>query len=306
MDQLRRQSGRNSPAIIGTVTDEELLEEDCELDGSDERELFLRKDYIQVLDKTQRPNSQASDDRSSRNHLNSVDMEIIDMTTNETKFEPLTVEEPGNIAITTRSVMYQSPSFHRFAGELGPSSSSSIVTSSIMITVIICVTFLPIIIPFPYTSMQNTVINADGNHRISNETIKHADVRCKCICRIPLDPSKAAKGPKATNKTDKPTAQRSLYVGSSAPQQCNCRNIVRPHLNLTLINLEQFCSGCECRFQSRNLSTIKRNVVFFIAVLTNLCLYMLIQYIIKFMRLNRRAMPRRLRWLVHQQTNESI
>lgn len=96
------------------------------------------------------------------------------------------------------------------------------------------------------------------------------------------------------------SSQRRLYVGKTPSSQCNCNNIVHPHLNNLNISLKDFCSRCECRFQSRNTATIRRNVIFFIIILIGLGLYMFVQYILKYLHITRRHLPRRMRWLSHQ------
>lgn len=251
------------------------------------------------------------------------------------KIEPLIIDEPGNIAHSTRSVMYQSPNFQRFASDLGPSSSKSIVVSLIMIVVIICITILPIVIhPQSSSTLSNSIEikyqqqiskNHNNSNNIDVQQAEHSDARCKCICQIPppipVDTKNSSKSQSnstntthddsgknnstSTTKKPKSSAQRSLYVGRSLPNHCNCRNIVGPHLQEMDNHLQsEFCSLCECRYQNRNLNTIKRNVTFFMTILFSMSLYMLAQYILKYFRITRRNLPPRLRWLVYQ-LNES-
>lgn len=83
----------------------------------------------------------------------------------------------------------------------------------------------------------------------------HGDVRCKCVC-----PG---------------TAPRTLYVANVAPTQCDPINVVEPNLpqNLTK-NSKELLTRCECKYQSRNTSTIKRFVILTIVVVTSLSIYM--------------------------------
>lgn len=312
MDSQYDPGSQASSALITIDNEGDWADDEIEIE-SDERELFLYQESVKsnitnsLPYRTQSPTSQMDKSCSSKDQPNSDGVESEAnhcFESGRNKFESLILTEPGNIPISSKTVMYQSPNFHRFAGDLGPTSPNSILISLIMIIVILCVTILPVIFPhqtFPDNNSDDYVIrpNSKGLDKHTNE---HADKRCKCICRIPLDSSKAAQN--SSNRSDGPNAQRSLYVGSSLPKQCNCRNIVRPHLNLSLVNFLDYCAHCECRYQSRNLTTIKRNVIFFMIVLIGLSLYMFVQYLLKYLRITRRSLSPRLRWLVYQ-LNES-
>lgn len=298
---------RNQPrdSSSGSLLQRDSDDEDVEYDCSDEHDLFLHEDYVKPANnfllpyRAISPASQVSNHSFSRNQRDSSDVEITESSEEQAKFEPLVLVEPGNIAISSRSVVYQSPNYNRFAGELGPSSGSGILVSLILIVVILCVTLLPVIVPhlspllIHNKNAKENVIRPSHSH----DSLELPDARCKCICSIPLVTSEIASN---STKLKLPTAKRSLYVGSSQPEQCNCANIVRPHLNLTLVNLKQFCVRCECRYQSRNLSTIKRNVIFFLTVLISLTSYMFVQYLLKYLRITRRSLPSYMQWLVYQ------
>lgn len=92
---------------------------------------------------------------------------------------------------------------------------------------------------------------------------EHGDVRCKCVC-----PS-----PQIFGNNSSPT-QRRLYVGNTTPDQCDCYKVVAPHLSRDIV-LKDFCARCECKYQSRNTTTIRWFVVFTILVVASLSLYML-------------------------------
>lgn len=96
----------------------------------------------------------------------------------------------------------------------------------------------------------------------NSEFTSHGNVRCKCICPSP-----------PTQSTFQ-NPQRRLYVGNTTPDQCNCYNVVQPHLKD--IQLKDFCAKCECKYQSRNKSTIKWFVVFALILVTALSLYMIV------------------------------
>lgn len=312
-------------------------DEEIEFDIHDgERQNFLDNDNLLTRSPFRSSQLQTRNDRTSKaaqgefgsTNLLTTPQESIHVRyegdNNFIKLEPLIIDEPGNIAHSTRSVMYQSPNFQRFASDLGPSSSKSILVSLIMIVVIICITILPIIVHPQSSSSLSNSIEIDYKHQTSNNDsninihqAEHSDARCKCICQIPPPIPNTGRSDKtapsnSTNsnhgqsrnsatKTSKPIAQRSLYVGRSLPNHCNCKNIVVPHLqDLDSHLTSEFCSLCECRYQNRNLNTIKRNVIFFITLLFSMSLYMLAQYLLKYFRITRRNLPPRLRWLVYQ------
>lgn len=164
----------------------------------------------------------------------------------------------------------------------------------------------------PATNSTTNNHNKNNNH--GNSTIstgnkivevanKEGDKSNTITSKTKLEHHNHDKVTNVTTKTQQVNhMMRRLYVGNTTPTQCNCNNIVQPHLKDDRISLKEFCGHCECRYQSRNTTTIRRNVIFFIAVLTGLTLYMLIQYFLKYFRITRRSLPKHLKWLSHQVT----
>lgn len=190
-----------------------------------------------------------------------------------------------------------------------PISPYSVLVSFIIIFVILAVTIVPKIIPksqlFDEDFVDDDLSDSSTTSKIAQLSYQsvHLDVRCKCICPPLLTQPKSDNSTTTTNNSD----NRRLYIGNTSPDQCNCINIVQPHFKeeeSSKLSLKEFCARCECRYQSRNTATIKRNIVFFIAVLIGLSLYLMAQYILKHLRLTRRSLPPNLRWLSHQM-NES-
>lgn len=121
-----------------------------------------------------------------------------------------------------------------------------------------------------------TTNNHDANHDIDklhpitklDEPPKiHGDARCKCVCpSLQISPNDSS-----------PTQRRVLYLGNTSPDQCNCYKVVQPQLyNHPNVTLKDFCARCECKYQSRNTTTIRWFVVFTIVVVTTLSLYMVV------------------------------
>lgn len=290
-------SNRLDADDIGWDDDEEI-----ELE-SEEHDLFLRHSYTKPSNNdilpflntspSEQPNlRQSTMSRSFQNtgsgSATTSDLAgIVNANGTSDKVESFHVRDGRN---SPPSVVYQMPNYDQFAGNLAPSSPTSIVVSMIIIIVILSVTIVPKVFPQITNDPSDQVIN--GNHNSQPPAKEHADVRCKCIC----PPSQQTSHDNSTNNQ----SQRRLYVGNTTPNQCNCNNIVQPHYNDTKIPLKEFCVLCECRYQSRNTSTIRRNVIFYIAVLIGLALYMFIQYLLKYLRITRRSIPRQLRWLSHQ------
>jgi len=109
-----------------------------------------------------------------------------------------------------------------------------------------------------------TLGDLEPKTKFSKEPPQHGNVRCKCVC-----PS-----PQVVANSSSPT-QRRLYVGNTTPDQCNCYKVVQPHLS-PLVGLKDFCARCECKYQSRNTTTIRWFVIFTIFVVTSLSLYMVV------------------------------
>lgn len=309
MDNYENQS--NQP--FSTTLDNDDIDwgdtEDIELE-SEEHDLFLQEDYIKPSNKDILPfrvssptsqrngfNDKMTKSRSQKHNQNNI-QHCSTSTENDqqTKIELFQVDDSGRDSPISSSVVYQLPNYQQFAGNLAPSSPTSVLMSFIIIIVILFVTIVPIIIFPPGSSVEDSstnVINSDSS--FTETQIEHADARCKCIC----PPHSQSIN---DDKLPEPTKKRRLYVGNTSPDQCNCNNIVQPHLLDTKIPLKDFCSKCECRYQSRNTTTIRRNVIFFIVILLGLGFYMFLQYLLKYLRITRRNLPRKLKWLSHQLT----
>lgn len=93
----------------------------------------------------------------------------------------------------------------------------------------------------------------------------HGNVRCKCVC-----PSMQSFNHSSNS------SQRRLYVGNTTPDQCNCYNVVQPHLKIDGPTLKDFCARCECKYQSRNTATIRWFVVITVVAVSSLSLYMIV------------------------------
>ena len=284
--------------------------EEIEL-GSEEHDLFLSEQYAKTSCDDILPfksNSPSASQRNKQNHLQTGRYQS--STMNPSKYDSSSTiamnkivvadtsfEEPSNgraPPAPSPSIVYQLPNYDRFAGNLSPSSPTSIWISLIIVFVILSVTIAPKILfqtsntydPFDDITDDDLVMeNSNTTQELAPSPAVHADVRCKCIC----PPFPQAQHDNIT--------KRRLYVGNTSPDQCNCVNIVQPHFPTLTKNL---CVRCECKYQSRNTTTIKRNVVFFIVVLTGLSAYMMIQYLLKYFRITRRSLPRHLRWLSYQ------
>lgn len=298
---------RSSSATIDIDVDDWGDTEEIELE-SEEHDLFLQKDYVKSTNKdipsfkATSPTSHANgiNGRLSRNRSHSQVPKANDNNDaiEQSNIELFEMENTKDDLITAPPVVYQVPNYQQYAGDLAPSSPTSVLVSFIIIVVILFVTIVPIILPQSPTTIdkyqEDDVIKSNGYFATSQ--IEHADARCKCICP-PLP--QTHKNEKEKKSNPMPTGRR-LYVGNTSPNQCNCNNIVQPHLIDNKFLIKEFCSRCECRYQSRNTTTIRRNVVFFIVILIGLGFYMFVQYILKYFRITRRNLPRQLRWLSHQ------
>ncbi|KAK6170701.1 hypothetical protein SNE40_019025 [Patella caerulea] len=83
------------------------------------------------------------------------------------------------------------------------------------------------------------------------------DLRCKCVC------------PRVTDKNSTKPNQAIYISDNFDPSLCTCDNVVRPQ------NPQELCPRCECKYESRNTSTIKVVVIFIICVVSLLFVYML-------------------------------
>merc|ERR1711872_100382 len=91
---------------------------------------------------------------------------------------------------------------------------------------------------------------------------QYEDKRCICICP---DPS-VVNGTKSN---------RIVYKESVPPTKCNCEHVVLPKIAEDIPGREQeFCPRCECRYESRNSTTIKVVVILIIWIISLLVVYM--------------------------------
>ena len=71
------------------------------------------------------------------------------------------------------------------------------------------------------------------------------DVRCICIC-----PDTAV-----VNGTQ---SHRQSYIDNVPPNKCDCVNVILPQVSDDIkIKEKEFCPLCECKYESRNTTTIK-------------------------------------------------
>lgn len=102
---------------------------------------------------------------------------------------------------------------------------------------------------------------------------QYNDVRCKCICPSP-DVVKNVNGTAAKAATD-PKPERSVYIGNVHPHECNCDGLVLPQLTSDVQGkAKEFCPRCECKYESRNTTTIRWVVTLVIGVIVCLVIYM--------------------------------
>ncbi|XP_037070530.1 uncharacterized protein CG1161-like [Pollicipes pollicipes] len=89
----------------------------------------------------------------------------------------------------------------------------------------------------------------------------YEDVRCKCVCPNP-------------NVVNGSSSDRKLYIANVAPNLCNCDNVILPELPANFSKSREFCPLCECKFESRNTTTIKVVVILIICIISVLVIYM--------------------------------
>ena len=133
-------------------------------------------------------------------------------------------------------------------------------------------------------------MTAAGLHRA---TAQYNDARCKCICPSPqvVTPNGTQHNTSAGSVADNP--QRSIYIGNVDREQCNCDGVVLSQLTPEVQGkAKEFCPWCECKYESRNTTTIKWVVSLVIGLIVILVVYMAI--LILFDPIMRKGMPRRL------------
>ncbi|KAK7107672.1 proton-transporting V-type ATPase complex assembly regulator TMEM9-like isoform X2 [Littorina saxatilis] len=87
-----------------------------------------------------------------------------------------------------------------------------------------------------------------------SEQASFEDVRCKCVC------------PRIENGTGP------VHIKMVEPNNCKCEYVVPPMISPQHVDI---CHYCECKYESRNTTTIKVVVIFIICVVTLLFVYML-------------------------------
>ena len=105
------------------------------------------------------------------------------------------------------------------------------------------------------------------------------DFRCKCICPSPqvvtndtiLKPTSTVPlHPVSESKQD-----RLVYIDNVRPQDCNCDGVVLPQLKSNVQDkAKEFCPRCECKYESRNITTIRWVVSLIIGIIVCLVIYM--------------------------------
>uniref|UniRef100_A0A6A7FW17 TMEM9 family protein n=1 Tax=Hirondellea gigas TaxID=1518452 RepID=A0A6A7FW17_9CRUS len=91
---------------------------------------------------------------------------------------------------------------------------------------------------------------------------QYEDKRCICVC----------PEPSVVNATK---SNRRIYKHSVAPNKCDCDNVVLPNLHEDIKGREkEFCPRCDCKYESRNTTTIKVVVILVTWVISLLVLYM--------------------------------
>jgi len=94
---------------------------------------------------------------------------------------------------------------------------------------------------------------------------QYDDTRCKCVC----------PDPQILNRNATQPVHRKLYIGQGS--KCTCDTVVLPKVPSAILDGKEaeFCSRCECKYESRNTEIIKRVVIFVIGIVSLLMTYML-------------------------------
>ena len=93
---------------------------------------------------------------------------------------------------------------------------------------------------------------------------QYDDFRCKCVCPSP-----------GVVTNDTVASKRKLYIGNVSPNRCNCDYVVLPQLSHDIQDkAKEFCPRCECKYESRNTSTIRFVIIFIIGIISFLVVYM--------------------------------
>lgn len=94
----------------------------------------------------------------------------------------------------------------------------------------------------------------------STQETSFEDVRCKCVC------------PKLNEVNS--TQDRTVYISPNVnPDMCTCFQVVKDAT-------PKLCAQCECKYESRNTTTIKVVVIFIICVVSLLFVYMVFLFLL--------------------------
>jgi len=97
---------------------------------------------------------------------------------------------------------------------------------------------------------------------IETTEASYEDNRCRCICPDPA----VVNGTKSNRK---------IYIKPVAPSRCTCDSVVLPEVIDDIKGREkEFCPRCECKYESRNITTIKVVVILVIWIISLLVVYM--------------------------------
>ncbi|KAK7070573.1 tmem9 [Halocaridina rubra] len=93
---------------------------------------------------------------------------------------------------------------------------------------------------------------------------QYEDKRCICICPDPANVNSTKSTCKSYNKP-------------VAPSKCDCENVVltNPKIPADIkANGQEFCAQCDCKYESRNSTTIKVVVILVLWIISLLVVYM--------------------------------
>ncbi|XP_068617702.1 proton-transporting V-type ATPase complex assembly regulator TMEM9-like [Battus philenor] len=99
---------------------------------------------------------------------------------------------------------------------------------------------------------------------VSVSSQAYEDKRCYCVC-----PSPAAVFNNSISK------DRRFFTGYVPPNKCNCYEVVIPKMDEKNIgHALEFCLRCECKYETRNTTTIMVVVILLLWILTLLMIYL--------------------------------
>ena len=123
---------------------------------------------------------------------------------------------------------------------------------------------------------------------VSQVAGQYNDARCKCICPSPqvVTPNETHATTSGQNQDNHSSQEhgssgekrpeRSIYIGNVERESCNCDGVVLPKLTPDVQGrAKEFCPWCECKYESRNTTTIKWTVSLVISLVVILVVYMI-------------------------------